>query len=361
MHRIATAVLVVFAAACSDQSPISTDTAGQPRLSASKAISPSANPFDIAVIGDTPYGGAAIGLFPTLVNAINGDAKVREIVHVGDFKAGDELCSDSRFRTSLDLYNTFKDPFIYAIGDNEWTDCNRANNGGYNPLERLSEVRRLFYPVAGKTLGGRNMTVEAQAGYPENQLWAESRVTFAVLHIIGSNNGLDVWFKDRKVNGALVPETPAEGAARAAEVAARQTANLAWLEHAFATAEAEGSLGIVLFFQADLWHPEDRAGGKKFFAHQAWVERFAQLASAFKGKVLLVSGDSHDYRVDQGAPWLFTAYGVTAPANVTQVIVDRTIESPASDAGTPSVIEWLRLHVDPRSPELFSWEQVIVQ
>ena len=38
-----------------------------------------------------------------------------------------------------------------------------------------------------------------------------------------------------------------------------------------------------------------------------------------------------------------------------------TIEPPASDAGTPSVIEWLRLHVDTRTPGVFSWEQVIVQ
>ena len=56
-----------------------------------------------------------------------------------------------------------------------------------------------------------------------------------------------------------------------------------------------------------------------------------------------------------------TYYGVTSPPNVTQLIVDRSIESPATDVGTQSVIEWVRLHVDPRSPNVFSWEQVIVQ
>lgn len=54
-------------------------------------------------------------------------------------------------------------------------------------------------------------------------------------------------------------------------------------------------------------------------------------------------------------------YGAPSPQNVTQIIVDRSIESPATDAGTPSVIEWLRLHVDPSSPNVFSWKQVIVQ
>jgi hypothetical protein len=66
--------------------------------------------------------------------------------------------------------------------------------------------------------------------------------------------------------------------------------------------------------------------------------------------VLLVSGDSHDYRVDAGVPW-FSLYGATPPANVTQIIVDRSIEDDA---------DWLRLHVDPAAPGVFSWTQVFV-
>ncbi len=365
MKRVATAALLVACAtACSDRPTAPSDASAPARTaSTSKASNESANPLDIAVIGDTPYGNAAIALFPTMVNAIDGDPKVREVVHVGDPKSGSELCSDARLQLSADLFNTFKDPFIYAIGDNEWTDCHRANNGGYNPLDRLAKVRELFYPVPGHVLGDRQKTVEAQPSYPENQLWVESRVTFAVFHILGSNNGLDQWFGDRVVNNVAVPETPAEGLSRVAEVTARQAANIAWLEHAFATAKAEGSVGIVLFFQADLWHPSDRAGGATFTAHQTWVERLSQLAGAFNGPILLVSGDSHDYRVDVGVPWMNTYYGVASPANVTQVIVDRSIESPATDEAPnpPSVIEWLRLHVDPRSPGVFSWEQVIVQ
>lgn len=363
MKGTRTAVLLVaFVAACSDR-PVPTAAIAPvgPLASAGNAVVQSAAPLDIAVIGDTPYGGAAITLFPALVDAINADSKIREVVHVGDFKSGSELCSDARFQVSADLFKTFKDPFIYAIGDNEWTDCHRANNGGYNPLDRLARVRELFYPVPGQVLGARGKTVEAQTGFPENQLWVESRVTFSVSHIIGSNNGLDKWFGDRKVNGVNVPETAAEGQSRATEVAARQAANLAWLERTFATAKAQGSVGIVLFYQADLWHPGDRAGGATFTAHQSWVERLSQLAGAFDGKILLVSGDSHDYRVDVGVPWMTTFYGVASPVNVTQLIVDRSIESPATDAGTQSVIEWVRLHVDPRSPSVFSWERVIVQ
>ena len=186
------------------------------------------------------------------------------------------------------------------------------------------------------------MGVEAQADYPENQLWVESRVTFAVLHIIGSNNGLAPWFDGN--------ETPAQTAAREAEVAARGAANLAWLDHAFDVAHTQGSAGIALFYQADLWHPDDRAAGASFTAHTAFVQRLAELAAGFDGPVLLLSGDSHDYRVDVGVPW-FSLYGVTPVANITQIIVDRSIEDDS---------DWLRLHVDPSSPEVFSWAQVFV-
>jgi hypothetical protein len=36
-------------------------------------------------------------------------------------------------------------PVIYSVGDNEWTDCLRVNNGAYAPLERLALIRRTFF------------------------------------------------------------------------------------------------------------------------------------------------------------------------------------------------------------------------
>lgn len=55
-------------------------------------------------------------------------------------------------------------------------------------------------------------------------------------------------------------------------------------------------------------------------------------------------------------PWFGTYYGVTPPGNITQVIVDRSIEV-ATDA-TP--IDYLRLIIDPATRAVFSWEQVNV-
>ena len=41
-------------------------------------------------------------------------------------------------------------PVTYAvIGDNDWTDCHRANNGGYNSPERLGKIRSLCFSKPG--------------------------------------------------------------------------------------------------------------------------------------------------------------------------------------------------------------------
>src|SRR3954468_21840361 len=64
----------------------------------------------------------------------------------------------------------------------------------------------------------------------------------------------------------------------------------------------------------------------------------------------MVAGDSHDLRVDVGVPW-FSLYGATPPANVTQIIVDRSLEDHA---------DYLRLTIDPKCKAVFSWQQVFV-
>ena len=345
-RQLATGLLTVLVlAACTEEPTVPSTTSedvADPSLDRRVHFDHGANGMDLAVIGDVPYGDAALASFPSLVRAINADPKVRLAVHVGDIKSGSTECSDAWYEEIGRQFDGFRDPLVYSIGDNEWTDCHRANNGGYDPIDRLDKIREIFFAHPGRVLGGRPMRVAFERRHPEDQLWAESGVTFATFHEIGSNNGLDAWF-----DGV---ETPEQAAAREAEFASRSTANIRWLERTFSTARRERSAGIVLFLHADLWHPDDRADGATFTGHQDFVARLASLATRFHGPVLIVSGDSHDYRVDVGVPW-FSLYGVTPPANVTQIIVDRSIEDD---------IDWLRLHVDPKSPSVFSWEQVLV-
>src|SRR5215204_3813399 len=106
--------------------------------------------FDFALIGDQPYFPKAgtQQLYPAqseyinIINDINTKkSDVEFTVHVGDIKAGDTFCSDDVYSDNLALFNTFANPLIYLPGDNEWTDCHRANNGSFDPVERLQFLR----------------------------------------------------------------------------------------------------------------------------------------------------------------------------------------------------------------------------
>ncbi|MBY0490760.1 MAG: hypothetical protein K2R93_13035 [Gemmatimonadaceae bacterium] len=366
-----TVALCVFGASCmpdtlspTQASPASVlpSTASADRSSADRDDQDDAEnaPVSYAVIGDVPYEPrtpSALSVFPTLINSINADPDVRRAVHIGDIKSGSTLCSDTWFQQIAASFATFTDPLIYTPGDNEWTDCHRANNGGYNPLNRLAKVRQLFFAEPRRTLGANPVRVKAQRGYPENVTWEAAQVVLATFHVIGSNNGRDPWFGDRKDTTSLnplvtvpKPETAAEGASREAEYLARNAANIKWLDRLFDEAQEERAKGVVLFLQADMWHPSDRAGGAKFDAHLAFLTRLAALATRFGKPVLIVCGDSHDFRVDVGVPW-FSLYGLTPVPNITQLTVDRSIEAD---------IDWLKLTIDPTSPTVFSWKQVFV-
>lgn len=66
------------------------------------------------------------------------------VVHDGDVESGSSLCDDETFVLRKECFDAFAHPFVFVPGDNEWTDCHRANNGGYDPLERLARGSPAF-------------------------------------------------------------------------------------------------------------------------------------------------------------------------------------------------------------------------
>jgi hypothetical protein len=145
---------------------------------AASAAPPEANtpkPATLAIIGDTPYGVEQIAQFPADIAEINADRDVRRVVHLGDIKNGSSRCDDAYFEARLADFQTFADPLVYTPGDNEWTDCHRANNGGYLPTERLAKLRALFFSQPGQTLGGDAEVEYQSAAFPENVRWTQSR------------------------------------------------------------------------------------------------------------------------------------------------------------------------------------------
>lgn len=283
----------------------------------------SAKPLTVAVIGDVPYGEAQEATVGDLVAAVNDDPKVRVAVHLGDIKSGSTTCTDDRFATVAEVFATFEDPLVYTPGDNEWTDCHRPNNGSYDPIERLSAIRELFFADPGGTLGRHPKPVDHQPSLVENVRWIESRVAFATLHVVGSDNGLAPWM------GNAAPT-----AAQAAEVQARVAATLEWIDATFDAAEAGGLDGVVLMMQADTWDPAPTPG------QETVVDRIAARTAGFEGQVLLLQGDSHTYRPDDP----------TDLANFRRIVVH----------GETLPFEYLRLTIDPRDPDLFGWTRVMV-
>ncbi len=300
----------------------------------------SAAPLTLAVLGDTPYGPEQVDAFPELIGDINRHPKVRQVLHLGDVKTGSSVCADEYYEHIGAAFSQFLDPLVYTPGDNEWTDCHRAGAGAYDPLERLDTVRSVFFPEPGSALGTRPMTLASQAEDPahatfvENTRWVEAHSVLAMVHVVGSNNGLDPWF-----GGA---ETPEQADRRKAEVEARIDAAVAWIDETFDVAEARGLRGVVIGMQADTFLGDGQSGFAEI------VRRLADRARDFNGEVLLLQGDSHRFRVDKPLVQGHAGYGIGEPVpNLTRVVVEGETAS-----------EWLRITIDPRADDLFTWKRV---
>jgi hypothetical protein len=309
-------------------------------------VSSSTAPIDLAVFGDTPYGATQIADLPSFVASLNNDPTILESVHVGDIKNGSSRCDSSYFQQIFDGFNALKKPFLYTPGDNEWTDCHRANNGAYDPLERLAVIRALFFPQPGQSLGQAKKQVLTQASlagfetFVENQMWVEAGATFSMLHVVGSNNSLLPWYTDDTTGTHM--DDPGR---RVAEEQARDAANLSWLDRAFATAKAYKSGTVVLLMQADMWD----AGPSDGF--NATVQRIAALTLAYGKPVLLIEGDSHVFKADNPLAAGDPIHGVTTPVpNLTRLVVQGSTTAPLS--------EWVKLHIDTAANPPFSWTRI---
>jgi hypothetical protein len=301
-----------------------------------------AAPFTFAVIGDVPYGDTKISQFPSYIDQINADPAVKLVAHLGDIKDGSSMCSDEYFQMIRQDFDRFQDPLVYTVGDNEWTDCHRANNGRYNPLERLAKIRDVFFDQPGHTLGQDSVGVQSQAdrGLPEDVSFTRAGVAFAALHVVGSDNGLLPWteFGDSE-------PTPEQ----AAEVQHRTQGVVDLINQTFDRAGRGGNRAVVLMMQADMFDgtPEE----PDFGAFRPIVQTIAERASQFAGPVYLLNGDSHKYEVQDplsaDSPWT-SFYGVAPVGNLTRITVD----------GSKNAGDYLRVRVEAQNPAVLSWEQV---
>ncbi len=293
--------------------------------------------YTFGVIGDLPYSKAQLKDLPGWIAAINA-ARPDFTVHVGDTKEGGDECTKGHDREIRDAFDSFDAALIFTPGDNDWADCHSKAAGRHDPLERLAELRSIFYPVPGRTLGKRPLAVTAADGFPENVTFAQGGVRFAVVHLVGSRDGLEPWsdLGEKAV-------TPAQDRAERERVAS----DVAVLGAAFAQARAAGDRAVVVLTQANLFRdeaPTDRL--------RPVVEALVAGATGFAGQVVLVNGDTHemvlgDHPLASGSRWL-TAYGVSGSADgLTQVVVpgDKVagqgwMEFAVHEAGAGAPVTW---------------------
>ena len=255
------------------------------------ALTAHAQVFQFVALGDLPYGDPAkVGApYRALIGSINRLQPAFSI-HIGDFKSGSTRCSDEEFQAQLQHFGLFDSALVYTPGDNEWTDCHRANNGAYDPVERLAMLRSMFFPL-GKSLGHAPLAVQSQsalnpafAKFVENLRWQHRGVLFATLHIVGSNNNFEV-----------------RDARAVAEFMERDRANVAWIQDAFAQAQSSGAKALVFAMQADVF--DSKSIWDDFPGHSGFRtsigETLLPLAAAARIPVLLIHGDSHVFRFDQ--------------------------------------------------------------
>jgi hypothetical protein len=307
--------------------------------------------YSFGLWGDMPYARAGDGpRIPALIADMN-NAHLAFTAFDGDIKDGGSPCTDDQYTDAIRRFNAIDAPTVYIPGDNDWTDCHRTADGGYDNLERLGHVRTVMF-AGPDSFGGHTMRLVHQGkpgeAYVENTRWSLGDAVFAGLNVPGSNNN--------KVNDVNGPEctnasarTPADCAADNDEYAARDAANVDWLRQAFAQAKATSARAVMIIMQADPGFdlPETAVNERAAPGVDGYTDLINALVEetkAFPGQVVLVHGDTHFFKLDK--PLVDQAHLI---ANLTRL----------ETFGSPNV-DWVKVTADPRSRNYFAFEPMVV-
>ena len=309
-----------------------------------------AQPFVFGLWGDMPYAKSNDGVkMPALIKDMN-QADLMFSIYDGDTKDGSSQCTDDVYRSAIALFDSFTAPVVYVPGDNEWTDCHRTNNGGYDNLERLSYLRKVMFSSL-KSFGKRRMPLQHQAAagekYVENTRWMQNKVLFIGLNVPGSNNNR---VHDEKECTSKSERTVEQCAADNAEYAERDAKNIEWLQQSFAIANSQQAIGVMVAMQADPGFdlPEtediDERASPAYDGYTAFLEALAAETQSFPGQVVLVHGDTHFFKLDKP---LF--HQADLLPNFTRL----------ETFGSPN-IHWVKVSVNSAERSVFVFEPMVV-
>jgi hypothetical protein len=310
--------------------------------------------YAIGLWGDLPYSSlqATVGV-PNLIADMNSQ-DLAFTAHDGDLKSGSSECTDAVYTQALGYFSMLRAPAVFTPGDNDWTDCDRT--AGYSSLAQLDKERALFFNTS-YTLGQHRLRQKVQTAplclgvsgnvaCVENRRWTVGGVTYATLNVQGSCNNLCDTDPDQ------------------AEYNARNQANILWMQQTFAEAKARHSTAVMLISQADPGFDATDATRGPVRDPQTLAETDGQpdgfqeflLALrdeviAFERPVAYVHGDSHYFRIDK--PFLDSQGRRLENFTRVETFGD-------NQANGNNDVNWLKVTVDPRSREVFSYQEQIV-
>ena len=321
--------------------------------------------YAIGLWGDFPYSDqqATTGV-PNLIADMN-EQKLAFTVHDGDLKGGNSTpgsvtpttCSNALYQQALGYFNSMKSAAMFTPGDNDWTDCDRPSNGSFSSRERLDYERQVLFGT-DFSLGQRPIKQEVQrdklcldhlnqlVSCVENRRWTVNGVVYATLNIQGScNNRCDTMPDD-------------------AEWAARNNANILWMQQTFDVARSKRASAIMFISQgnpgwdltdgtrAPLRDPKTllQTDGQPD-GYQAFLVAFRDEVAGFRRPVAYVHGDSHYFRIDRP---LLDAKG----RRLENFVRVETFGDNAPNGNND--VHWVKVFVDDRSREVFAFQPQIV-
>lgn len=310
-----------------------------------------AETFTFGLWGDMPYAKANDApRMPALIKSMN-KSDIAFSIYDGDIKDGSSQCADSVFDDATAMFKQFRKPVVYVPGDNEWTDCHRNNNGGYDNLERLAYLRTAMFPNLNSH-GNKTMPLEHQGApgekFVENTRFVHKGIVFVGLNIPGSNNNKVLDAKECSNKSARTTE---QCDADNAEYLERDAANVAWMQQSYRIARERKAKGLVVVFQADPGFdlPEteavDESKAPNYSGYRNFMDKLVAETEQFNGQVLLVHGDVHFFKLDKP---------LHSPINMLPNLTR------LQTFGSPS-IHWVHVTVDTLRPELFTVRPIIVK
>ncbi|HZZ01781.1 hypothetical protein [Paraburkholderia sp.] len=251
--------------------------------------------YAFAVIANTMQSPADEAPTQRLIEAIGRDREVSFIVYDGNLKGAKEACRDALYERRHALLETSRAALFFIPGQHDWADCGTAEAGGFDPVERLDQLRQtLFTDSASMGQNPIALTRESEVSrfrpFRENVRWQVGDTVFVGLNAPGPNNhyltagGRNGEFEDRVI------------------------ANAFWLEHAAEYAKRRDARAIVVFIQGDpdpeRYERPDRFAWLRFTRNTRrdgfleFKRSLVKLAQIFRGPVLVIHCD--DERASAG-------------------------------------------------------------